>query len=380
MKGIEVPERTEDFTADPVELFFDLAFVFAFSQLVARLVHDPDWAGAGETALLFWLIWLPWSQFTWAANAVSGNGRGVRVYFLVATAASMPMAASITTAFDAGGTTFAISICVIMAMGLSTMVLSVGSLDEQRGAVINWTIRTFAAMAILLVGSFLDGGARIAVWILASAIILIAMASAGHDDWLIRGGHFAERHGLILIIALGEVIVAIGLPVVLALQDGDGLEASTTIALVASGAFAGLMWWAYFDRVSPALEHRVESIEEPDERGRYARDIYTFLHAVIVAGVLLAAAALEEITLHPTEEVPDRFRLMLFAGIGLTLLGVVACAWRAFHAVARERISAVVAIGLVIGVTASVDGILVIIAIDVVLAAMLALEHARIER
>ena len=97
MKGIDLPEKTEDFTADPVELFFDLAFVFAFSQLVSRLVYDPDWSGVGETALLFWLIWLPWSQFTWAANAVSGNGRPVRVFFLIATAASIGDSSAIIT-------------------------------------------------------------------------------------------------------------------------------------------------------------------------------------------------------------------------------------------------------------------------------------------
>lgn len=379
MKGIEVPERTEDFTADPVELFFDLAFVFAFSQLVARLIHDPTWSGVGETALLFWLIWLPWSQFTWAANAVSGNGRGVRVYFLVATAASMPMAASITTAYDAGGPTFAISLCIIMAMGLSTMLLSVGALEEHRGAIRGWMGRTVLAMAVLLVGSFLDGGARTAVWILASLIIVFAMASAGHDEWLIRGGHFAERHGLILIIALGEIIVAIGLPVVRALDDGDGLEFSTLVALVASGAFAGLMWWAYFDRVSPALEHRADTIDDAEQSGRYARDVYTVLHAVLVAGILVSAASLEEIALHPTDTVPDRFRVMLFAGVGLTLLAVVACVWRAFHAVARERLVAVAAIGGVIALTGAASGIVLIIAIDLILAAMLTLEHARIE-
>ena len=94
MRGIELPERTEDFTADPVELFFDLAYVLAFSQLVGHLVHHPTWRGVGEAALLLWLLWLPWSQFTWSANAVSGNGRTVRVLFLVGTAISVPMAAS----------------------------------------------------------------------------------------------------------------------------------------------------------------------------------------------------------------------------------------------------------------------------------------------
>ena len=109
MRGLTIPERDEDFTADPVELFFDLAFVYAFSRLVAHLVHHPDWTGAWEAALLFGILWLPWSWFTWSANAVPGNQRTVRAVFLVATAVTVPMAASVETAFDSGGATFAVS-------------------------------------------------------------------------------------------------------------------------------------------------------------------------------------------------------------------------------------------------------------------------------
>lgn len=126
MRGLEVPEPTEDFTADPVELFFDLAFVFAFSQLVSHLVHHPTWAGAGEAGLLFLILWLAWSTFTWAANAVQGNAREVRAIFLVATAASVPMGASVTTAFGSGGGTFAVgaSMIVLMAIGLQLWAMS----------------------------------------------------------------------------------------------------------------------------------------------------------------------------------------------------------------------------------------------------------------
>ena len=96
MKGVEVPDREQDFTADPVELFFDLVFVFAFSRLVYHLVHHPDWTGVGEFALLFTMIWLPWTQFTWSANAVPGNQRPVRVLLLIGTVVSVPMGASAT--------------------------------------------------------------------------------------------------------------------------------------------------------------------------------------------------------------------------------------------------------------------------------------------
>ena len=110
---IERPDRGEDFTANPVELFFDLAFVFAFAQLVSHLVHHPDVDGMLEAALLFWMLWLPWSQFTWSANSVSAHSRPVQAVMLVTTVASIPMAASIQTALGDGGYLFAGSVGVI---------------------------------------------------------------------------------------------------------------------------------------------------------------------------------------------------------------------------------------------------------------------------
>ena len=379
MKGIEVPERTEDFTADPVELFFDLAYVFAFSQLVGRLVDEPNWTGVGRAALLFGLLWLPWQQLTWAANAVSGNGRAVRLIFLAATAASVPMAAATSTALAAGGPVFAVSLGVIMALGFLAQTLSVDRGSTFHRAVVWWVAPNAIALIVLVAGAFVDGGGRIALWLLSAAIVLGAMIAAGRGDWIIRSGHFAERHGLIVIIALGEVIVAIGVPVVQALEAGDGLPGTTVVALVASGGFAGLLWWGYFDRVSPALEHRAERIDGDAERGRFVRDVYTWAHAPIVAGIILAAAALEEITLHPSDDVDLAFRTMLLGGLALGLLGIAAAMWRAFRAIVRERIAAAVAIALVLLLGGSVNGTVLLVTVDLFIAATLAVEHARIE-
>lgn len=379
MKGIEVPERTEDFTADPVELFFDLAYVFAFSQLVGRLVDEPNWTGVGRAALLFGLLWLPWQQLTWAANAVSGNGRAVRLIFLVATAASVPMAAATSTALAAGGPVFAVSLGVIMALGFLAQTLSVERGSTFQRAVVWWVSPNAIALIVLVAGAFVDGRGRIALWLLSAAIVLGAMIAAGRGDWIIRSGHFAERHGLIVIIALGEVIVAIGVPVVQALEAGDGLPGTTVVALVASGVFAGLLWWGYFDRAGPALEHRAERIDGDAERGRFVRDVYTWAHAPIVAGIILAAAALEEITVHPSDDVALAFRTMLLGGLALGVFGIAAAMWRAFRAIARERIAAAVAIALVLLLGGSVNGTVLLVTIDLLIAATLAVEHARIE-
>jgi low temperature requirement protein LtrA len=379
VKGIEVPERAEDFSADPVELFFDLAYVFAFSQLVGRLVDEPDWTGVGRAALLFGLLWLPWQQLTWAANAVSGNGRAVRFIFLVATAASVPMAAATSTALAAGGPVFAITLGVIMALGFLAQTLSVDRGSTFHRAVVRWVTPNAIALVVLVAGAFVDGRGRIVLWLLSLAIVLGAMIAAGRGDWIIRSGHFAERHGLIVIIALGEVVVAIGLPVVQALEAGEGLPGTTVVALVASGVFAGLLWWGYFDRVGPALERRAERIDEDAERGRFVRDVYTWAHAPIVAGIILAAAALEEITVHPSDDVDLAFRTMLLGGLALGVFGIGAAVWRAFRAIARERIAAAVAVALVLLVGGSMNGTVLLVTVDLFIAATLAVEHARIE-
>ena len=261
MKGIELPPLTEDFTADPVELFFDLAYVFAFSQLVALLINEPTWTGAGKAALLFALLWLPWQQLTWAANAISGNGRPVRTLFLIATVVSIPMAASTSTAFAGGGPVFAIALTAIMLIGFRMQTMGTTEEIDYRSAALTWIAPNVIAILVLVMGSFYDGTARLGFWLGTVAIVLWAMIKAADSEWLVRPGHFAERHGLIIIIALGEVIVAIGIPVVAALEKDGSLTMATISALLASGAFAGLLWWAYFDRPSPGLEFAASKLD-----------------------------------------------------------------------------------------------------------------------
>ncbi len=379
MKGIELPPLTEDFTADPVELFFDLAYVFAFSQLVALLIDEPTWAGAGKAALLFALLWLPWQQLTWAANAISGNGRPVRILFLIATVVSIPMAASTSTAFAGGGPVFAIALTGIMLIGFRMQTMGTTDEVDYRSAALTWIAPNVVAILVLVVGSFYDGTSRLAFWLGTVAIVLWAMVRAADSEWLVRPGHFAERHGLIIIVALGEVIVAIGIPVVAALEKNDSLSLASVSALLASGAFAGALWWAYFDRPSPGLEYAATNLDSRTA-GRFIRDVYTWAHAPIVAGVILAAAALEEIVLHPRDAVPLEFRLMMAAGLFLFLIGVYLAVWRAFRAQARERLVGALVIAGLIFVGAPLEGLNLLTLVVVVMFAVLVIEHRRIQR
>ncbi|MEM7286328.1 MAG: low temperature requirement protein A [Actinomycetota bacterium] len=377
MRGLTIPERDEDFTADPVELFFDLAFVYAFSRLVAHLVHHPDWTGAWEAALLFGILWLPWSWFTWSANAVPGNQRLVRAVFLVATAVTVPMAASVETAFDSGGATFAVSGAVIMLMSIALQTLALDRESATFESSIRLATPVVGAIGLLVIGGFVDGDARVALWVATVVIIFVATVFAGSGEWIVRSGHFAERHGLILIIALGEVIVAIGIAVSNSLDDG-GLDGSTRTGLLAAGVFAGLLWWSYFDRILPALEHKGEQLEG-QPRGPYARDVYTWAHAPIIGGVIAAAAAVEEILLHPSDPLPAAFRTMLVVGLGLMVVGIALAVFRAWRAIARERLAALAAIALLAVVGSSLDGVWLLIIVDVIIFVALVVEHVRVE-
>jgi len=379
MRGLDVPERTEDFTADPVELFFDLAFVFAFSQLVVHLVHHPTWTGAAEAWLLFAMLWMAWSTFTWSANAVSGNARQVRIIFLIATAATLPAAGGVTTAYEGGGAVFAISVSVILAMALAIQLWAFEAGTAERLSVIRYARPNLVAMVLWIAGGFANDEARVVLWLLGLGSILYGTIRARRGTWIIRIGHFAERHGLILIVALGEVVVAIGIGIIDSLAESGSLPNAVVLALIAAGLFASLLWWAYFDRLQPGLEWRGEQLDG-QQRGWYAVDVYTYLHAVIVSGVIISAAALEEVILHPSDPIPLAFRVMLAGGLVMFLLGTVACVGRAFRVVVPERIVASVVIVALVAIGGSWSGVVLLSVLDVVLFAVLIAEYLRVER
>jgi low temperature requirement protein LtrA len=376
---IELPHPDEDFAANPVELFFDLAFVFAFSQLVGRLVHDPNAEGIAKTGLLFLVLWLPWTQFTWAANATSGHTRQVQSVVLVATAASVPMAAAVTTAFGDGGKLFAFSMIVILAMGLVLMLAAYPTDSPAFYSALRYTTPNMVAMAFIGAGSCLEEGPRITLWGLGVVSVVYATVRAVDGPWVVRPGHFAERHGLIVIVALGEVIVAIAIPVLSRLEEAQGLPGDTVIALAGAAAFASLLWWAYFDRPQGLWERRLAEETGPG-RARFARDVYTYVHALIVAGVIVSAAALEEVTLHPGDALHSEFRIMLFVGLALFFGGIEVGVRRAFRMFPPERATAIVVLGIFLLTASDMRGVVILIVVDVIIFFTLLAEAFRVER
>lgn len=173
-------------------------------------------------------------------------------------------------AFDQSGALFAIPLAVIFLTALAMLVLGLDSASEAYRSALHYSGPNIIAMAMIVAGGFIDGQRRRIAWIAGIVVFIVATIQSGSGQWIVRAGHFAERHGLIIIVALGQAVVV-------PLENDGGFPAESVVALVAAGAFAGLLWSAYFDRVGPALEHRAEEAAAAD-RGRFARDVYSYAH------------------------------------------------------------------------------------------------------
>jgi low temperature requirement protein LtrA len=301
-----------------LELFFDLVFVFAITQLVGLLHSDHTAAGWGRAGVMMWLVWWAWSQYTWAGNAIDLDRRATRLWMLVATGAMLLAAAAIPDAFGDSGSWFAVPYAAVRLLGLALYWFGLRDQPAHQAALRSYLpIATISAL-LVLTGGVLGGTGRLVLW---SAAILIDVASAlaaGRGEFQVDPGHFAERHGLIVIIALGESVIATGATATEVGLTRD-VAALLTIAFV---AVAGL-WWTYFDWVHQAAEARL--VDEPAHRRRahLARDLYTLGHLPIVAGTVVFAAAIEEALVHPTDPLNTFAVTALALGPSLYLAGFV---------------------------------------------------------
>lgn len=292
------------------------------------------------------------------------------------------MGASVQSAFNSGGGTFAICATVIVSLGLGLQLWTASSLPDSRDefvTILRYGMPNLLGCTLLIVGGFLDEGPRKILWVTFVLTLLGAMQIGKFGDWIVRAGHFAERHGLIIIIALGEIVVAIGISVVDSLGEESGLPTPTLLGLIAAGIMAALLWWSYFDRVQPGLEHRGEELEGRD-RARFAADVYTLTHIPLVVGIIAMAATTEEILLYPKDTVHAEFLVMFVAGFALFFGGIALAAYIAFRAVAIERAAGIVAIALLAVLGKSLGGVTLLILVDLIIVVTLIFEHIRIER
>ncbi|MBK9177996.1 MAG: low temperature requirement protein A [Acidimicrobiales bacterium] len=322
-----------------LELFFDLVFVFAITQLASALHADHSASGWAHAALLAWLVWWAWSQYTWAGNAIDLDRRPVQLAVLGVTGVALLAAAAIPAAFGDTGLRFAVPYVAVRLAGLALYWAGLRHDRAHQAA-----LRTFLPIAVIspvlvLVGGAAPGSVRPWVWLAAVAVDVVSALNAGRGEFRVSPAHFAERHALIVIIALGESVIAAGA----ALSDLDPSPARTATT-VAGFAVVATLWWAYFGWVSKATERRLAATPDHRQRAHLARDLYTFGHLPIVTGVIVFAVGVEEALLHPTDPLDAFGRAAIAGGLALFLVGFVLGNARATHTLLVERAVGAVAI------------------------------------
>jgi low temperature requirement protein LtrA len=328
----------------PVELLWDLVFVFAVTQVTTLLSRELSWAGFGRGMEILALVWWAWSAFVWAANAQDPDSRSLRLCLLVATAFIFIAGLAIPQAFGVEGVLFAITYAVVRFLHLVLYADASRRGNAAWSAIVGFAVTVAVGMSLLIVGALVHGGWRIALWAVALAIDYAGPAWLTRER--LRGlqrvavAHFAERYGLFVIICLGESIVAIGLG---ATGSHRHLTAEL-VAVVSLGLVATIaMWWTYFDRFAQVAEEHLRVHRDPVLA---AADGYSYLHLVIVAGIITFAAGVRLLVRAPGESAAGAVRLALCGGIAAYLVGHVAFRLRMAGSVGYEKI--VVALALVV--------------------------------
>ncbi len=325
-------EAARERHATNLELFLDLVFVFAVTQIAATIAHDPTAVGLGRALLLAWLVWWQWSQFTWAGSAIDLQAvTATRVMVLCIIPVALIMTASIPTAFGAGGVWFGAAYMGVQLIVLSMQGHIAMASPATRRSFIRYASFAMAAPVVVMAGALVHGDARVAVWVLAALMNLVGAYRGAGGDWAIDPVHFAERHALFIIISLGEVLVAAG-----ATATGAGLTARTVTALVVVVAMACVLWWTYFAYIPNVGEHLLRQAKGAD-RGRLARDMFTLGHFPLAFGLILYAVVAKHLVEHPTELLDANDRWVLGLSVVTYIGGLSAIQFRAVHRVAPER-------------------------------------------
>jgi low temperature requirement protein LtrA len=377
---------SEETAATPLELFFDLVFVFALTQVTGLMAEDLTAQGMIRGLLVLGLLWWSWVGYAWLGSVVRADEGATRIALLAAMAAMFVLALSIPEAFDdlPGGLPgpVLIGVCYFAFRALHLALFWIIARDDEglRRQLIRFTPAMLGGTTLLLVASQLGGPAQTLVWGAALGADYGGTMLGGASGWRLRSaGHFAERHGLILIVALGESIVAIGVgmtelpiswPIVVAAGSGLALSAA--------------LWWAYFDTTSLIAERSLSAARDV-ERARLARDAYSYLHLPLIAGVVLLALGLKKVLEyvgdnehHDLNDPLTGIALYaLYGGIALYLLAHAAFKLRSTHIVSIQRVAVAVALLALVPLAAQLPALASLTLLTAISVGLVAFESLR---
>jgi low temperature requirement protein LtrA len=319
-----VAERIEDEPVEveqqvtPLELFFDLVFVFAITQVTGFVSADATWTRLIEGLAILAVLWFAWEAYVWLANSAASDEGAVRVVLLFAMGALLILSLAVPRAFGDDGLVFGVAYFVVRAAHICAYLIVARGDEQLRGVVLRLATTVLPGAALLVVAGALDGTAQALCWVGALAIDYGGLMVRGVAGWRVAAKHFAERHGLIIIIALGESIVALGVG-----AGGLELDAGLITAALLGIAIAGAMWWAYFDLVALVAERRLRTAPR-DEQVRIARDSFTYLHLPMVAGIVVFALGVKKTLAHVDHELDTVPAVALCGGAALYFLALSA--------------------------------------------------------
>lgn len=342
-------QEEEHAVVTPLELFFDLVFVFALTQVTAFMADELSWRGILRGVLVLMLLWWAWTGYAWLANVASAEERPIKLAILAGMAAMFVLALCIPEAFDdlPGGLSgpVVVAVCYLLFRTMHLVMFMIISREDAglRKQVLRFALSVVASSVLLLIASEFEGWLQTGLWMLALLADYVGTALGGFRGWRLPSpGHFSERHGLIIIVALGESIVAIGV--------GVAQEPITWVIIAASVLgllLASAMWWAYFDVSALLGEHALVN-EPPETRARLARNAYSYSHLPLLLGVVLVAFGLKEVLLYVsdsshyslTDPLPGVALAALVGGVVLYLLGHVIFKWLTVHDISVVRLAA----------------------------------------
>jgi low temperature requirement protein LtrA len=359
-----------DERVSPLELFFDLVFVFALTQVTAMMAAEPTWEGLAKGMLVLAALWWAWGAYAWLTNYVNADEGRERLLMFASMAAMLVAALAVPHAFTTDSLLFACAYAVVRWLHVFIWAEATDEADVAQ-AVRRLARTAVPGPALLIVAGFLDGTAQGLVWILALTIDFSGPFVFGVRGFRVSPAHFAERFGLILIIALGESIVAIGVG-----AEGIELDAGLVTAAVLGVALAAAMWWAYFDVVSLVAERRFREARG-HARILMARDAYSYFHLAMVAGIILVALGIKKTIEHVDEPLETVPAAALLGGVALYYAGHIAFRLRIIGGVSRARLAAAILLLALIPVATELDALVALALAAAVASGVIAYEAIR---
>jgi low temperature requirement protein LtrA len=362
------PVMREVETVTPLELFFDLVFVLAFTQCTALMAAEPTWEGLAKGLLVLGVLWWSWVGYAWLTSVLDPEADAVRLVIFAAMAALLIVALCVPEAFGDAALTFACAYAVVRVAHIALFMLASRDDPNLRSSVIGLGVSTAVGSGLLVGAAFLDGAAQGALWAIALTLDMGGPYFFGTEGWKLVPHHFSERHALIVIIALGESIVAVGVG-----AEG-GVDLGVVLGAIVGTAVAAALWWLYFDVVAIVAARRLDAAAVGREQNAMARDSYSYLHFPMVAGIVLVALGMKKTLGHVEDELKLVPATALLGGAAMYLLAHVAFRYRHIHTLNTRRLGLAVLLCLLVPVAVQIPALATIALLCALLALLIVVE------